>query len=228
VRRPLPLPARAPAALREEEVEAFLRAHPSFLAERPDLYRALAPPRRVHGERMTDHMAAMLEAERGRARALETEMRAAVEAGRAGARLTVRIRLAVLALMRAQDVLETVTQEVPALLGVESCTLAAEPPSAPLAAGPPPGVRPLPQGAVAGLIGRGRDAVVRAQPTETALLHGEAAPLVVRDALARVPLPAGPPMLIAVGAREAAALPARQSVPVLAFLGRAVAAALSR
>jgi hypothetical protein len=70
--------------------------------------------------------------------------------------------------------------------------------------------------------------VVRAQPTETALLHGEAAPLVVRDALARVPLPAGPPMLIALGAREAAALPARQSVPVLAFLGRAVAAALSR
>ena len=53
-------------------------------------------------------------------------------------------------------------------------------------------------------------------------------PLVVRDALARVPLAAGPPMLIAVGARDPGALPARQSVAMLAFLGRAIAAALSR
>jgi hypothetical protein len=89
-------------------------------------------------------------------------------------------------------------------------------------------VRLLPAGAVARLVGRGRDAVVRAQPTDTVLLHAEAAPLVTRDALARVPLADGPPMLIAVGAREASALPARQSVAVLSFLGRAVAAALSR
>ena len=30
-------------------VEAFLRAHPHWLAEHPDLYRVLAPPQRVHG-----------------------------------------------------------------------------------------------------------------------------------------------------------------------------------
>lgn len=224
-----PLPASGVLTdLQAEEVEAFLRANPSFLTEHPDLYRVLTPPRRLHGEHLADHMAAMLEAERSRARALETEMRAAVEAGRAGAGLSVRIRLAVLALMRAQDVLEAVTQEVPALLGVETCTLATEPHCAPLRGTRPAGVRPLPVGAVMRLIGRGRDAVVRAHPTEAALLHAEAAPLVVRDALARVPLAAGPPMLIAVGARNPAALPARQSVAVLAFLGRAVAAALSR
>jgi uncharacterized protein YigA (DUF484 family) len=213
--------------LRAEEVEAFLRAHPHFLAERPEIYRVLVPPRRLHGERLADHMAAMLAAERARARAMEAEMRAAIEAGRAGAGLTVRIRLAVLALMRAPDVIEAVTQEVPALLGVETCSLAAEP--APRSAPPlPPGVRLLPPGAVTRLVGRGRDAVVRPQPSDTTLLHAEAAPLVMRDALARVPLAEGPPMLIALGAREAAALPARQSVAVLAFLGRAVAAALSR
>jgi uncharacterized protein YigA (DUF484 family) len=213
--------------LQAEEVEAFLRAHPHFLAERPDIYRVLVPPRRLHGERRADHMAAMLDAERARARAMEAEVRAALEAGRAGAGLTVRIRLAVLALMRAPDVLDAVTQEIPALLGVETCTLAAEP--APRAVPAlPPGVRLLPSGTVLRLIGRGRDAVVRARPTDTVLLHAEAAPLVTRDALARVPLADGPPMLIAVGAREASALPARQSVAVLSFLGRAVAAALSR
>jgi hypothetical protein len=47
-------------------------------------------------------------------------------------------------------------------------------------------------------------------------------------ALARVSLANGPPTLIALGAREPGALPVRQSVAVLAFLGRAVGAALSR
>lgn len=227
MRKPLPAADIQPD-LRAEEVEAFLRANPAFLAGRPELYRILAPPRRVHGEQLTDHMAAMLEAERSRTRAIEAEMRAAVEAGRAGAGLSLRIRLAVLALMRAPDVLDALTQEVPALLGVETCSLCAEPWCGPLLGPRQAGARPLPAGSVTRLIGRGRDAVVRANPSETVLLHAEAAPLVLRDALARVPMAAGPPMLIAVGAREPGALPARQSVAVLAFLGRAVAAALSR
>ena len=44
----------------------------------------------------------------------------------------------------------------------------------------------------------------------------------------RVPLAKGPPALIALGAREPRALPTRQSVALIAFLGRAVGAALSR
>lgn len=210
-----------PALPTPEGVAAFLAAHPAFLAERPDLYRLLDPPRRVHGERMADHMAAMLAAERRRVRSLETEMEAAVTVGRAGHGLTVRVRLAVLALMRAQDVTETVTQEIPALLGLETCTLLAEKPDR-------RGVVRLPTGAVKRLLGAGRDAVVRTAPTETALLHQEAAPLVVRDALARVPLWTGEPALLALGARDPGTLPARQATATLAFLGRAVAAAMAR
>lgn len=226
MRRSLPAAAAPSPQIQAEEVEAFLRAHPGFLTERPDIYRVLLPPRRLHGETLADHMAAMLAAERNRVRAVEAEVHSALEAGRAGAGLTVRVRLAVLALMRAPDVIEALTQEVPALLGVETCTLATEP-----AAGPgalPAGALRLPRGAVARLIGHGRDAVVRNMPVDLELLHAEAAPLVVRDALARVPLPIGPPTLIAVGARDPAALPSRQTIAALTFLGRAVAAALSR
>ena len=222
----LPAPAVPSTDLQAEEVEAFLRAHPGFLSERPDIYRVLVPPQRLHGENLADHMAAMLATERSRARAMEAEVREALEAGRAGAGLAVRVRLAVLALMRAPDVMEAVTQEVPALLDVETCTLAVEPGGGPHNL--PPAMLRLPRGAVARLVGHGRDAVVRSAPTDIELLHAEAAPLVVRDALARVPLPIGPPALIAVGARDPAALPMRQTVALLAFLGRAVAAALSR
>lgn len=218
---PSPLAEAVVALPAPEAVTAFLQAHPDFLAERPDLFRLLDPPRRIHGERLADHMAAMLYAERRRVRSLEAEMDAAVTAGRAGHGLTIRVRLAVLALMRCQDVVETVTQELPALLGIETCTLLGEVPDR-------RGVVRLPRGMVARLLGPGKDALVRATLTETELLHQEAAALVTRDALARVPVWTGHPTLLAIGARDPGALPARQVTATLAFLGRAVAAALAR
>jgi uncharacterized protein YigA (DUF484 family) len=218
---PSPLSEAAAALPAPEAVTAFLQAHPDFLAERPDLFRLLDPPRRIHGERLADHMAAMLHAERRRVRSLEAEMDAAVTAGRAGHGLTIRVRLAVLALMRCQDVVEAVTQELPALLGIETCTLLGEAPDR-------RGVVRLPRGMVARLLGPGKDALVRNTLTETELLHQEAAGLVTRDALARVPVWTGHPTLLAIGARDPGALPARQATATLAFLGRAVAAALAR
>jgi len=202
-----------------DAVEAFLRRHPHFLAERPALYAVLAPPRRVHGEAMADHMAAMIAAERARMARLEEEFARILAQGRAQDGFSDRIARAVLALMRTRDPVDAVTHELPSLLGIDSCTLAAEAPAR-------RGVVPLPAGTVGRLLGAGRDAVVRAEPLETALLHAEQAPLIARDALARVPGPV--PMLIALGAREAAALPASHAAPQLAFLGRAVAAALAR
>lgn len=211
-----------------EEVAAFLVANPDFLARRPELYRALAPPRRVHGENLADHMVAMVAAERARLTAIDAEMQEALAHGRAGAGLALRVRLAVLALMRARDVADTIGQELPPLLRVESCALLAEPRRTGRLGLPRLGVRPLPDGAVARLLGPGRDARIRTEPTDADLLHAEAAPLVARDALVRVPLCCGTPCLLAIGARDAAALPARQAAQTLAFLGRAVAAALSR
>jgi uncharacterized protein YigA (DUF484 family) len=211
-----------------EEVAAFLVANPDFLAHRPELYRALAPPRRVHGENLADHMVAVVAAERARPSTIEAEMQEALAHGRAGAGLALRVRLAVLALVRARDIADTIGQELPPLLRVESCTLLAEPQRADRSGLPRQSVRALPEGAVARLLGPGRDARIRTEPTETELLHAEAAPLVVRDALVRVPLCCGTPCLLALGARDAATLPARQAAQTLAFLGRAVAAALSR
>lgn len=213
-----------------EEVAAFLLAHPDFLARRPDLYRRLTPPHRVHGENLADHMAAMVAAERARLRTFEAEMQDALATGRAGAGLALRVRLAVLALMRARDIIDTVAHELPPLLRVESCTILAEPQ---LQGGvgsslPRHGIRPAPAGTVARLLGPGRDARVRAEVTDAELLHAEAAPLVACDALVKVPLCCGTPCLLVLGAREPMALPARQTAQTLAFLGRAVAAALSR
>ena len=199
-------------------VAAYLRAHPSFLADRLDLYRALTPPRRVHGEALADHMAAMLEAERAHGRDMAAQADGVLAAGRAAAGLAGRVQGAVLALIAADSVFECVTSELPAVLAIDSVSLCSE---ADL-----PGARKLPEGTVEALLG-GRGGIFRPAPTDAALLHGEAAALARVDALVRVPL-AGAPALLALGARDGAALDPAQGLGALVFLGRVIAAALLR
>ncbi|MFQ3622309.1 MAG: DUF484 family protein [Acetobacteraceae bacterium] len=205
-------------------VEAFLRAHPDFLARRPGLYAALAPPARVHGERLADHMAAMLVAERTRTAKLAAWQEAMLAAERSAAALHSRAQRAVLALMPSRtpaEALDIVQQEWPPLLGIDVVSVCAEARSVPLA-------RPLPRGFVARTLARGATVTLRAQADDTDTLYGEAAPLVASDALARLPLARGGPALIACGVRDPGHYAPGQATEAIAFLAAAAAIALSR
>lgn len=205
-------------------VDAFLRAHPDFLAERPALYRALTPPRRVHGERLADHMAAMLEAERERGMVLRDRTEALLAAGRANAAIQSRAQRAVLAVMAARtgaEALDIIVQDWPALLGVDVVSVCAEGRALPLA-------RPLPRGYLARTLPSGSAVVLRAEAFDTETLYGEAAALVASDALARLPLPQGGEALIACGAREPGFYEPGQGTDVAAFLAAVAAVALTR
>ncbi len=200
-----------------DTVAAFLRAHPRFLADRPELYRVLAPPLRVHGEVLADHMAAMVRTERAHAAAMAERADGVLAAGRAAAGMTARVHEAVLALIGAGEVAECVAVAFPALLAVDAVALCAETPL--------PGARKLPPGTVARLLG-GRAVAYRSDAGKSGLLHGEAAALARHDALVRIP--GDPPALLALSAREHWMLDPAQGAGALAFLGRAVAAALGR
>jgi uncharacterized protein YigA (DUF484 family) len=200
------------------EVAAFLRAHPRFLAEHPELYRTLAPPERVHGAAMEDHMAAMLRAERAHANAMAERADDVLAAGRAAASLAARVQEAVLALMRAQSPVESIAAELPVLLAVDAASLCLETTMS--------GARTLPPGLVARLLD-GRSVVFRDSGADAALLHAEAARLARREALVRIP-GSGAPALLALTSRDAAALDPVQGTGALAFLGRAIAASLGR
>jgi len=190
-------------------IAAFLRANPGWLAAHPELYAVLDPPRRLHGEAMADHMVAIIDQARRHGSDAAAGRRAAEE-------FTRRVQDAVLALMRAPDPAWCLQNDVPGLLRVESVRLSAE--------SPLPGAALLKAGTIETLLGQ-RCALVRDGGRDTGL-HGEAAPLTVREALVRVPL-AGSPALLAVAARDAVALEGA-STPTLAFLGHAAAAALER
>jgi len=131
-----------------------------------------------------------------------------------------------------------VAEAFPGLLGLDAAALCME------ADGPDPHrprMRILPPGTVARLLD-GRDALVGAPAEDAALLHGEAARLAGWDALARVPW-GGPPCLLALARRDAVPAAATDPTPApvypvetvpgsllgaLAFLGRAIGAALDR
>jgi uncharacterized protein YigA (DUF484 family) len=208
----------APNSLSPAEVSAFLRANPHFLAEHPELYRVLAPPQRVHGEALADHMVALLRAERAHAAAMAERADGVLAARRAAAGLTARVQEAVLALIRADDPAECIVAELPALLAIDAASLCIE---APLA-----GARMVAAGMVAALLGQ-RAVLLRSDAADAPLLHGEATRLAYHEALVRVP-GEGPNAMLALVARDRHALHRAQGTAALAFLGRAVAAALAR
>ena len=190
-------------------VEAFLRAHPAWLAQQPGLYALLDPPRRLHGEPMADHMAAMLERARADAAASTADRRAADG-------FSQRVQDAALALMRATDPAWCVRHELPALLRLDGARLLAE--------GAHPGAVALPPGAVSVALGR-RVSLLRDGVLDPAL-HGAAAALARREALVRVPLQRQPGLL-ALACRDGTGL-AGAGGAALGFLAQAVAAAFER
>jgi hypothetical protein len=214
----MPLPERQPEDVESARVAAFLRAHPDWLAENPDLYRTLTPPARVHGERLADHMAAMVRAERAHAAAMAERADDVLAAGRAAAGLAGRVQEAVLALLRSPDPIDCIMGEMPGILAVDAVHLCIE--------ALYPSTRPLPEGTVTRLLG-GRQVLFRDAATDVRLLHAEAAGLAGHDVLVMVP-GEGPPALLALLAREKRALDPIQGAGALAFLGRAVAAAMGR
>jgi uncharacterized protein YigA (DUF484 family) len=198
--------------MRPAEVENFLRANPSFLAARPELYRVLAPPQRVHGEALADHMTAMVRIERAHAASQQERAESVLQAGRAAAGLADRVHAAVLALIAAPDVADCVSQELPHLLGVDAAALCCETFR--------PRWRSLPPGAVAALM-RGRIVVSRDRPADAALLHAEAALLAERDVLVRLPTQA--PVLLALASRDPASLPGTAGTQYFTFLAQVLA-----
>jgi uncharacterized protein YigA (DUF484 family) len=212
---PVPLPVPDISA---DDVAAFLRAHPYFLAERPELYRSLAPPQRVHGEALADHMLALLRAERAHAAAMTERADFVLASRRAAAGLAARVQEAVLALIHADDPVECIVSEFPALLAVDAASLCI--------AALLPGARTVPDAMVAAILGS-RTVVLRSDADDAPLLHGEATRLAHHEALVRVP-GRGPEAMLALVARDANVLDASEGTAALAFLGRAVAAALGR
>jgi len=182
------LPAPKSDDVTAEQVAAYLRAHPEFLAEHPALAGSLELPERRLGDNIVDLQAWMI----GRLRAdRQDEMGAQhrlVERTRRERSLQNRVHAGALAMIGAVDLdhlVEIVTSDLAILLGVDLVALAVETSTRDGATRVTSGVRCLPKGTVASLMEDEREVVVRQPASADERIFASGASLVDSEVLVR-------------------------------------------
>jgi len=220
----------ASEALAPATIIAWLRQHPDFLANHPELVEFLTPPAAHQGAGVVDMQRFMLQRLQGENARLYDAADELITAGRSNMSAQGMTHRAVLALLDAtgfEHLVHIATQDCPELLDVDVITLSVEctgPLPTHLAAGGVFAIRP---GDVDALVGEGREVNLRPQSRDGEAIFGPATDLVKSDALARLSLGAeGPHGVLALGCREPGKFSPGQGTELLAFFARAVEAGL--
>jgi hypothetical protein len=211
---------RGPSAA---QVAGYLRRHPDFLAENPELLEVLTPPARARGDGVLDLQSYLVE----RLRDEVDEMRQArdelVRAGRSNMAAQGRVHEAVLALLGTKSfehLIEIVTTDLAIMLNLDAVTLGVERCGQDL----PPvrlgGLYQLEPDTVDTVIGPGRRVMLRGEIEGDPAIFGAGAGLVASEALIRLDIsPATPAALLALGARQPDQFHSGQGTELLIFLG---------
>lgn len=225
------------------DVEAFLRQHPGFLAERPALLRSLTPPTRFDGDdAIADFQAAIIAELRADLDQLSQSSVDLLSMTRSNLTQQQRTHAAALMLVEAATPAEfhrVLTQEWPRLLDVDAIALVLEDDAAPHPMEGPQGISRVPAGTVDRLFAAAPGARVLLTPERAgSLLFGTTICPIRSDALARLDEPATwepgggstsvAPGLLAVGSFRPQTFHPDQATDLLEFLARLVAIVLAR
>lgn len=207
------------------EVLAFLKKHPDFLNDHPDLLPVLTPPAMQHGEGVLDMQHFMLQRLRSEVAKLKGQQRALIATSRSNLSSQSRIHLAVLSVIAAtsfEQLIQVVTTDLAVMLDVDVVTLGVERAVGPRPRLPHPGIQLLKTGMVDQLLGE-RDAALHSDIHGDPALFGGGAGLVRSEALLRLHVsehaPAG---LLCMGTRKADRFHPGQGTELLSFLARAL------
>jgi uncharacterized protein YigA (DUF484 family) len=223
-----------PTELAAAEVASYLRRHPDFLINRPDLLAVLAPPARDMGDGVVDLQRFMLERLRTDVARLKLVQRKLVTTSRANLQNQTRVHNAVLAMLGAttfEHLITVVTEEMTLLLDIDAVGLCIEmaPGKATRLSGAnartlAAGVQMLEPGSVDELLGSGHDVLLRADVVGDPALFGVAAAGLVRsDALVRLRVSTATPIgLVALGARKPGLFHPGQGTELLTFLAQVI------
>lgn len=209
----------------EEQVVAYLKRHPDFLAAHPGLVEVLTPPERQNGETVVDFQSVMIERLQTELGGIRTNHDNLVTTTRGNLSSQARIHQAVIDLLNARSFehfVEAITTDLAVKLDIDCASLCIES-DEPNAPRPRTGVRFLPLGAVDALLGE--DAFIKLRPAVAAerRIYGPGATLVKSDALLRLVIsPESPTGLLALGAREPGHFQPKQGTELLGFLARVI------
>ena len=226
--------AAAPAGSKQPElaavdVAAYLRRHPDFLTNRPDLVAILTPPEREMGDGVVDLQRFMLERMRTDVARLKLVQRKLIATSRANLQNQSRVHAAVLAMLAAttfEHLIAVVTEELTLLLDIDAVGLCIEAAPGKRAKHPAltQGVQVLEPGAVDELLGSSHDVLLRSDVVGDPVLFGAAAAGLVRsDALVRLKVSSAAPVgLLALGARKPGVFHPGQGTELLTFLAQVI------
>jgi uncharacterized protein len=216
----------APRAVTAGEVASYLRQHPGFLLDHPDLLTVLTPPTVHRGEKIVDLQQFMLQHQRAEIGRLKSQQRSLVSLTRANLASQSRVHAAVLALLGAasfEQLIQIVTTDLAVLLDADVVTLAVENVGQARPRLSHHGVQLLDAGTVDEVLGGDRDVALLADVPGDARLFGDGAGLVHSAALLRLSVsrvaPAG---LLCIGTRRAGKFHSGQGTELLTFLARAL------
>lgn len=221
---------RGPPAetLSADAVAAWLRQHPDFLAENPDLLFALTPPDQRVGEAVVDFQRFMVERQQrelDKLKASSQELLAISRLNKATQQTVHRAVLGLLAAPTFERAIATVVEDWAAYMDLDVVVLGIEHAGDSAMPALKTGLTMLSAGEVDSRLGRGNDVKTFAtlDPPDPALF-GEAAPLARSAAWLRLAIHEDtPPGLLALGSRQEARFHPRQNTELLRFLAAALA-----
>jgi uncharacterized protein len=218
-------PTNAAAETRElsaASVTAYLRSHPDFLTEHPDLLSTLTPPELRRGEGIVDMQHFMLQRLRTELTRLKGQQRALIATSRSNLMSQSRIHSASLAIIAAtsfEQLIQIVTTDLSVILDIDVVTIGVESSASAQPRLPLHGIQILPRGTVDDLLGTGRNAVLRSDTIGDPALFGSAAGLVRSQALLRIEVSEHAPVgLLCIGTRKPEKFQPGQGTELLCFL----------
>jgi len=222
VTKPNTAPDHAAGRLTEDQVVAYLRRHPEFLERHPDLLDVLHPPaRQLDGKNIADLQQAMIHRLRDRIDGVENDRLDLISTTRGNLSSQTRVHETVLDLIDArsfEQFIEILTSDLVVKLHLDVVALCVENdrPDLPRTRA---GIRFLPPGYVASVLGPTETVLLRAIAEPEPRIYGQGAGLVASEALLRIEVgPDTPTGLLALGARTPGHFAPGQGTELLGFL----------
>jgi len=207
-------------------VSAWLRRHPDYLTENPDVLAALTPPEYDRGEAVLDMQSFMLDRLRDDVSTLRRREKQLLSAAEGNAAGQSKVHQAVIAVIGTADIqaLNTLIRtRLPSILDLEAAALCIEQEGALSLAG----ATAIGKGGVANLMGPKRRVLLQARTAGEAFVFGEDANRVKSVAYLRLRTgPKGPAMLLALGSGRDDGFDRNQGTDLLVFLGDVLEARL--
>ncbi|MBL8712908.1 MAG: DUF484 family protein [Alphaproteobacteria bacterium] len=211
--------------LTDEDVIAYLRKKKDFFRDNPELLEELSAPGQDRGRGVVDFQQVLVErlkSDKSNAHKVQKEL---IETFRANMSNQSRIQTAVLVVLEAEtfeEFVETITQDLPVLLDVDTITLVIEATSKEVPFVNVAGMRFVKPGFVRSWLGDG-DALLQPNINGHEEIFGPGAGLVKSHALLRLEISTNTPAgIIAFGSRNPDAFSPDQAIDQVGFLAQVV------